>query len=86
MLSAGLRHILLCKRTRGVRSEPRRTKMVELSRLAALPVSAWRRYQRSLRERALVASLDHLSDQTLRDIGLHRGDIRRAVHGGSARG
>ncbi len=53
--------------------------MLELSRLAALPVNAWRGYQRSLRDRATLASLDRLSDQTLRDIGLHRGDLRRAA-------
>ena len=42
-------------------------------RLAALPRALWSDYRRRAAERAAIAMLSGMSDQTLRDIGLHRG-------------
>jgi uncharacterized protein YjiS (DUF1127 family) len=51
-------------------------------RLAALPAAIVRGFVRHSRERAAQAALESMSDASLRDIGLRRGDIRRAVHFG----
>jgi uncharacterized protein YjiS (DUF1127 family) len=48
-------------------------------RLAALPRTLWSDYRRRAAERAAVAMLSGMSDQTLKDIGFRRGDIRHAV-------
>jgi uncharacterized protein YjiS (DUF1127 family) len=48
-------------------------------RLAALPRTLWSDYRRRAAERAAVAMLSGMSDQTLKDIGFHRSDIRHAV-------
>jgi uncharacterized protein YjiS (DUF1127 family) len=51
-------------------------------RLSRLPAALFRGYVRRSRERAAQAALQRLSDFELRDIGLDRTDIRRAVHFG----
>jgi len=51
-------------------------------RLAALPRALWSDYRRRAAERAAVAMLSGMSDQTLKDIGFHRGEIRHAVRHG----
>lgn len=51
-------------------------------RLAALPAAVVRGFVRHNRERAAQAALERLSDSALRDIGLRREDIRRAVYFG----
>jgi uncharacterized protein YjiS (DUF1127 family) len=50
-----------------------------------LAVSLWRGYRRNRLERALAASLDRVSDQTLKDIGLDRCCIRTAFRDALAR-
>ena len=50
-----------------------------------LAVSLWRGYRRNRLERAIVASLDRVSDQTLKDIGLDRRSMRAAFRDALAR-
>jgi uncharacterized protein YjiS (DUF1127 family) len=51
-------------------------------RLSRLPAALVRGFVRRNRERAAQAALQRLSDFELRDIGLDRADIPRAVHYG----
>jgi uncharacterized protein YjiS (DUF1127 family) len=51
----------------------------------SLATSLWRGYRRSRLERTIVASLDKVSDQTLKDIGLDRRHLRAAIRHDLAR-
>lgn len=50
-------------------------------RVAAGSASAYRAHRRWRQKRAAIRELNGLSDYILRDIGLHRGDIRPVVEG-----
>jgi uncharacterized protein YjiS (DUF1127 family) len=51
-------------------------------RIASLPAALVRGYVRRQRENAASAALERMSDAELRDIGLDRADVRRAVNRG----
>lgn len=56
-------------------SDTRQRFTVRVLDLGGVPVRMWRAYARRVRRRATERTLAGLSDQTLRDIGLHRSEI-----------